>query len=425
MPDKNHPDILLSTVYCTRKPLPSKKTMNIKNSIHHTVFTLFTGWAALSSSSVLSSSGNFGGPDAVPNQLEKDEVSWGQFKENLTKDGLRFTVDYSAITLKADDSLPGSSDNSSGGMLRFYGQWDAFNAGGKNSGALIWKVEHRHAYGEPAPKNFLFGAGVLGLATPPFSDEEGRLTNLYWKQKLNDGRTTVVAGLLDVTDYVDVYMLASPWTGFVNFAFSTGSTTIALPGDATLGVAGATMLGDNFFVIGGITDMNSDPTDPFETFDTFFNDHKFFKSIELGWTASQDQIYTDNIHITLWHADESKVQGTDDGYGINVSASRLHGQWLPFVRGGYSKDAGTLTEKSLSIGAGYLGLGGEQNNLGAAINWADIEGGDNQYTTEIYYLIKPLPSLEITPDIQWIMNPALDPDNDSALIVGLRARVLF
>ncbi len=54
-----------------------------------------------------------------------------------------------------------------------------------NSGSLIWKFEHRHAYGEPAPNDFLFGAGALGLEVPPFSDEEGRVTNLYWKQKFN------------------------------------------------------------------------------------------------------------------------------------------------------------------------------------------------------------------------------------------------
>jgi porin len=365
----------------------------------------------------------FGGPDAVSNQLEQDREGWGDFKEDLAGQGLRFTVDYSAIGMEASDATAGADDDSAGGMVRFYGQWDALGKGTENTGALIWKVEHRHAYTDTAPKQFLFGAGALGLAVPPFSDEGGRLTNLYWKQRFNDGRSTVVAGFLDATDYVDVYMLASPWTGFVNFAFSTGTTTIALPGDATLGAAGASMLGDNFFVIGGITDMNSDPTDPLEGFDSFFNGNKYFKSIELGWTASHSQIYTDNVHITAWHADESEVQGTADGWGINLSASRLFGQWLPFVRVGYSEDAGTLFEKSISAGTGYLGLGGKNNNLGIGLNWADVENGDDQYTTEIYYKISVLSALEITPDIQWIRNPALQPGRDDLFIYGLRARL--
>jgi porin len=367
----------------------------------------------------------FGSPDAVPNQLKQDEKSWGEYKEDLAKDGLRFSIDYSAVTLSASESLPGADDNASGGMLRFYGQWDLTGKGSPSTGSLIWKVEHRHAYSDTAPKELLFGAGALGLDVPPFSDEGGRLTNLYWKQKLNDGRATVIAGMLDATDYVDVFLLASPWTGFVNFAFSTGTTTIALPGDAAVGAAGATMLGDRFFMIGGITDMNSDPTDPLDGFDTFFNDNKYFKSVEFGWTANQEKIYTDNIHITAWHADESEVQGTDDGYGYNLSVSRLLGQWLPFVRGGYSKDAGTLFEKSLSMGTGYLGLGGEGNKLGVGANWAEVDGSDDQYTSEIFYLIQVTPSFEITPDIQWIKNPALNPDESSLTVLGLRARAVF
>jgi porin len=256
----------------------------------------------------------------------------------------------------------------------------------------------------------------------PFSDEDGRLTNLYGKQRLNDGRATVIAGFLDATDYVDVFMLASPWTGFTNFAFSTGTTTIALPGDAAFGAAGATMLGEQYFLIGGAVDINSDPTDPFND---VLEDGKLFKSIELGWTPSQQQLYTDNIHVTFWDADESEVQGTTDGRGINFSATRLVGQWLPFFRAGYSEDAGTLAEQSLSFGTGYLGLGGEKNNLGAGLNWADIDGGDDQYTVEVFYLIKVLPNVEITPDIQWIKNPALDPDQSSLTVLGLRVRAIF
>jgi porin len=377
---------------------------------------------AVITSQALARDGRFGGPDAVPNQLARDELSWGEFKEGLAQDGIRFTVDYSAIGFSADDSLDGADDSASGGMLRFYGQWDVIGVGEKNTGSLIWKIEHRHAYSDTEPKNFLFGAGAAGLETPPFSDQEGRLTNLYWKQRINDGRATLVAGFLDVTDYVDVFMLASPWSGFTNFAFSTGTTTIALPGDAALGVAGATMLGDQFFVIGGVTDMNSDPTDPF---DDPLGDSKYFKSIEFGWTASQQQLYTDNIHLTLWDADESEVQGSTDGQGFNISVSRLFGQWLPFVRGGYSEDAGTLAEKSISIGTGYLGLGKESNTLGVAVNWAEIEGGDDQYTTELYYFMKVLPSLEITPTFQWIKNPALNPGESSLTVVGLRGRLAF
>lgn len=134
------------------------------------------------------------------------------------------------------------------------------------------------------------------------------------------------------------------------------------------------MLSDAYYLIGSFADMNSDPTEIADGIDSFFHDSKYFKSIELGWTKSQGQIYVDNMHVTLWHADESKKQGSSKGYGSNFSASRLiDGQWLPFVRAGYSQDAGTLMEKSISTGFGYYGLGGESNNLGLAINWGKLK----------------------------------------------------
>ena len=370
---------------------------------------------------------NFGSPEAVENRIAQDRADRDRpIKDRLQDNGVSMALDYSAVGVSADEVLPNSDDDASGGMVRFYGSWEAANRGESNSGSLIWKVEHRHAYSDTSVKDFLFGAGALGLVTPPFSDEGGRLTNFYWKQRFNEGRGTVIAGFLDATDYFDVYALASPWTGFLNFAFSAGTTTTALPGDATLGVAAASMLGEEWFAIGGITDMESDPTDPLEGFDTVFDESNFFKSIEIGWTSSQDQIFLDNIHLAYWHADESAVQGTTKGQGFNISASRIYGSWLPFIRAGFSKDAGTLTESSVSTGFAYYGLGKESNNLGAAINWAEVDGSaDEQYTLEVFYFMKLGNFLEITPDIQYIKNPALNPEEDSITIYGVRARVVW
>ncbi|PKH06137.1 carbohydrate porin [Moritella sp. Urea-trap-13] len=368
---------------------------------------------------------NFGSPDAVDNQIAEDnKKSKSHFKTPLEKNNLNLGADYSAVYLSSNDVSPGSEDNAASGMLRIYGSWNPVGIGTNNTGGLVWKVEHRHSYTDTSVKNFEFDTGGLGLITPPFSDEGTRITNLYWKQQLMDGKATVVAGFLDLTDFVDVFAMASPWTGFMNFAFSTGTTTIALPGDAALGVAGGMMLSDEYYLIGSFADMNSDPTKIADGIDSFFNDSKYFKSVELGWTKSQGQVYVDNIHVTLWHADESEKQGSNKGYGSNFSASRLmDGQWLPFVRAGYSQDACTLMEKSISTGFGYYGLGGESNNLGLAINWGEVKGSDDQYTTEVFYIMKPLDYLEVTTDVQYIANPALNTNESSVLIFGLRMRL--
>ncbi|TWX66339.1 carbohydrate porin [Colwellia demingiae] len=368
---------------------------------------------------------NFGSSDAVGNKIANDnKKSKPTFKTQLEQHGIEIGADYFATFMTANKALPTKEDSASSGLVRFYGSWTAMSDEKNNRGSLIWKVEHRHSYTDNTVKDFEFDVGGLGLIGPTFSDEGARLTNLYWKQEFMDGNATVVGGFLDVTDFVDLYAMTSPWSGFMNFAFSTGTTTIALPGDATLGMAGGVMLSDQYYLIGSFADMNSISSKPFKGFESFFSDNKYFKSVEFGWAKSRGELFVDNIHATLWHSDESEIQGSTEGYGINFSASRLiNSTWYPFIRAGISEDAGTLMEKSVSAGIGYYGLGGESNNLGLAVNWGDIKGSDDQYTTELFYFMQITSNFELTADIQYIANPALNLAEKSALIYGLRLRL--
>ncbi len=142
-----------------------------------------------------------------PSSFARGYFGW---KERIKKDnGVDIGGDYSIGYLKASDS-PGEDDAVSG-MYRFFGSWEAFKGEQGNSGALIWKIEHRHAYGgNIAPGSLGFETGYIGLFLPPFSDQGTRLTNLYWRQRMKGGNLVFVGGFVDVTDYMDVYMLASP-----------------------------------------------------------------------------------------------------------------------------------------------------------------------------------------------------------------------
>jgi porin len=377
----------------------------------------------------------FGGPDAVGNQLLEDAAvdrptlfeRWSEWKKGLTeKHGFSFSLDYSAVGLSASESP--EEDRSAGGMVRFFGAWELVGRGTENTGTFVWKVEHRHAYTDVAPSGFGFSLGYVGLIEPPFSDQGFRFTNLYWRQNLANGKVTLLGGFLDATDYVDVYALASPWTGFLNFAFSTGTTTLAVPNDAALGVAAGAMLTDNIFLIGSLSDLNADPTDPSETVSSFFSDHEYFKSVEIGWTTAQDRIYLDNVHLTLWHADEREEAAQPSGWGANLSwTTHLAGKWLPFVRAGYADEGGSLTQKSVSVGFGYQPNPGK-SLLGLGLNWGQPNedtwgpGLDDQYTAELFYRWQISKGLALTPDLQYIKNPALDPSTSSIWVFGLRVR---
>ena len=57
--------------------------------------------------------------------------------------------------------------------------------------------------------------GFVGMIGPPYNNSGYRTQNLYWRQRFAQGRATLVAGFLDVTDFFDVYALASPWMRLV------------------------------------------------------------------------------------------------------------------------------------------------------------------------------------------------------------------
>jgi porin len=248
---------------------------------------------------------------------------------------------------------------------------------------------------------------------------------------MNDGRSVLIAGILDVTDYLDAFALASPWLHFMNFAFSTGSATIGLPNDGALGVAFGTMLTDRFYLIAGFTDTNGDPTDPFEGFDSFFSDNEYFKSIEIGYTSSQERIIFDNYHLTFWHKDAQTAANVPSGWGVNFSASRyLNDNLMPFLRGGFTEDAGSLLEASISGGVGYQ-TEAFDGLLGAAVNWgrpnADTFGPDldDQFAMEVFYRAAVGRYGALTIDLQYIQDPAINPFESSIWMFNLRGRVAF
>jgi len=389
---------------------------------------------------------NLGGPDAVENQMELDRADkdvlfeskylepYFEWKDGIKeKHGLSFGTDYTSVYLSANDNLPGTDDYSASGMIRFFGTWEILGRGTANTGALNFKIDHRHSYTNTVPASFsLDNLGYVDSMASTFNDEGWRLTNLHWRQGWNNGEVVLLGGFISAPDFVDIFTLGSPWLHFQSLAFSTGGGTISLPGDAALGAIIGGWLNDNLYIMGGFEDANSLPGDPLQGFDTFFNENEYFKHIEIGWTTSKDKAYLDNLHLTLWHADEREKAGVIDGWGGVLSFTHYIGdKWMPFFRAGYAKDGASLLERSVSTGFAYQPnpIGSSAGNLlGFGANWgkpneAVFEPGlGNQYAFELFYRLQVNKELAITPDLQFLRNPALNPDQNNIWVFGLRAR---
>jgi porin len=258
-----------------------------------------------------------GGPGSVGTTLEDDKETkpaiqtvvlddYFAFKKRLVDTyGFGFGFDYFALIQAASES-PGK-DTDGGGVFRAYGSWTLTGRDGADTGNLVYKVENRHRLGTAiAPKDLGAEIGYAGITALAFRGDfdDWALTNLYWNQHLFNNRLGFSTGVVDVTDYVDVYGLINLWKNFNNYAFTT-SPTIPAP-DQGLGAAVRVMPTENVYFIGGIADANGNPTEPEDFFDSFFSDAEYFTHAEVGWISSWDKRFNDNIHLPYWQQMNAK-----------------------------------------------------------------------------------------------------------------------
>ncbi len=386
-------------------------------------------------SSSLESVPIFGGPSSVGAELRPGDgltdpiyrydgiqtafAPWFSAKEWLASEhGLAIGFDYQSLFQAATASL--GDDTAASGIFRAYASWTLFGQDSGNTGTFVAKVENRHNYTDTVPQNLGFAAGAVSITGTMFSDYDGwGLTNLYWQQKLADGRISIVAGQVDVTDYLDVYGLINPLTAFQNLAFST-NPTIAAPNQG-LGAAAGAFLTDHIYGIAGLADANGDPTSPnLDLFDEF----ETFKHAELGWVSSMDRAYFDNIHLTVWHQDARTAAGVPEDYGAVFSAAWfVDNRWVPFLRAGVSKGTAALYDASVSVGVGYFNQ--HRDLMAIGLNWGSPgdDSLDDQFTAEAFYRFQASQNFAITLDGQVIVNPALNPGESAIGVVGVRARV--
>jgi len=410
-------------------------TAAASNSVHErSVVLLYTGLMLCAFPFEVRSQDSDGGgfvtPDSVQGTLAATEERQGvgalegylAWKEQFAgRTGLSFGFDNQLLSMNTDsDSSP---SNAAGNVFRFYGAWTATGRGTANSGAMVFKVENRSAIGNRiSPQALGPSLGYAGLFTTTFSDAGWILTNLYWRQSLRNGRLSFLIGQVDVTDYVDVNDLASPWAAFGNLAFEI--PTIPAPNQG-LGAAMQWRMNDHWAVLGGIANANGDPSDPIDSTRTLFESGETFKHLAIGWTPDWDDRYSQAVQLTVWQVDDRVEAGVEGGHGVALAASFRSSNWRPFFRAGYSDGGGPSMDRAVGIGTGYDVRGGS-DLAGIGLNWGRApDSSRNQYTMELFYRYDPTDFLQVTPVFQYIVNPANDPDTDDILVLGLRARLVF
>jgi len=380
--------------------------------------------------------GGLGGPQSVGPQLEEDaaqrktmsrrprvDAVFQPAEDSLERlrqiSGLQIGLDYQALYQTATDSLTDEGQASSG-SARMFGKWQLLGRKPHNPSSLVFLVEQRHElWTELTPAQLGSDIGYLGITGTTFSDSGASLTTLYWEQALAQGRGGFVAGRIDPTDYIDILGYANQRTTFLNLS-TLINPSIALP-DQGFGFGAGTMLTEQFFAKGLITDANGSLTE----IEFFPGGSEFFTYGEIGWTPSRDDRFLTNVHVGAWHVDERTDAGIPESRGVVVSANvTINDVFMPFVRAGWSDGEAPFYNKAISGGFLYY-FPRYRDLVGFAAAWNDpaIAGLSDQGTLEAFYRYQFSDNIAITADAQLLLNPSLHPTEDQIAVFGLRARV--
>jgi porin len=381
--------------------------------------------------------GGIGGPGSVPSQLRGDLIDgpryrlpqidqalqpWLDFKTRLNKlHRFQLGADYNTLYQGATETLTGNDDAASG-IFRVYGDWTLFGEADKTAGSLIAKGENRHRFTTDIPPSQLgFDAGYSGIPGVLFGDVGWAMTNLYWEQYLANGQAGFVIGMLEPDSYIDVSGYANPWTTFQNFAVVV-NPTIPFP-DPNFGAAAGIVFHDQWLIKGGVYDTNN----VLSEFEFFSEGAELFSHVDVSWSPTRAERYLKEFHITGWHVDQRDNAGVPESHGIAVAGNwTFQKRWMPFFRAGWSEGAAPLMHREVTGGCLYY-CADRGDLTGIAMTWEDPVDRtlNEQNTFELFYRYQLAKNFAITPSLQVLIDPALNPNSDSITVFGLRARMTF
>jgi len=351
---------------------------------------------------------------------------WREHKAKLKDDhGFSFNGHYALAAQGADNTLAGGSTSGSSGVLRLSGIWELANRGTNESGSLVVTLDHRHAFNDPAPANLGSEIGYIGLTNTFFNDIGFAVINFNWQQKLNNGDSGVIVGRYDPNDYMNILGYVNPWTLFTNLSILLDNS-VALP-DSSWGLGAGHWINDQWYVLGGINDANGNGADNLEFFD---GGSEFFKYAHVGWSPSKSERYYSNVHLLLWDVDERVKAGVAAANGFAIAANwTFEKTWMPFIRMGKSDGASPIYNKSATLGV-IKKFHYRSDVVGLSVNWGELPpdpalASQNQTTTEAFWQIQFARNLEITPNIQYLKNPALNTISKDIWSIGVRTLLTF
>ncbi len=351
---------------------------------------------------------------------------WNHAKSMMDdKYGLKFQGSYTFHYQRATHTLSDRQEEF-GGRLDLGVNWTLLHTGEKDTGSLILlarsseNIGARQDYAVSDDAGSIMGTNSLhgGGEQIPIS-----LNLLYWRQTFMDERLAVSVGKIHPNAWIDLSPIANDETRqFMSGAY-TGNLANNGQGLWAPGIAVELNLDKNWYVNGVVANaMGRTATTGLDT----LKDGHFYEALEVGYKVGEKGQPQGNYRLTGWHTDDTDGDG---GYGISVGFDQeIAAGWAPFSRVGYGDPDSSAISTFVSFGIANLRPFDRRGDMfGIAGTYSRPSDGDLPEETifETFYRLKITESIEFSPDLQWILHPAFQPDEDNLFVIGARLKILF
>ncbi|CAN5476862.1 hypothetical protein BH10PLA1_BH10PLA1_06640 [soil metagenome] len=349
---------------------------------------------------------------------------WNHTKSTMNEQwGLKFQGSYTFHNQYATETISSRHDEF-GGRLDLGANWTVFTQG-KDVGQIIGLVRSSENIG--ISQKFAVSDEVGSIDGTNSLHGGGEqipisVNLIYYRQTFMDQKLAFSIGKIHPNSWIDLSPIANDETQQFMAGAYTGNESNPGQGLWSPGVAGEFNITDQIYLHGVVANsLGRTATAGLNNLD----EGAFYEALELGYKCGQEGEPQGNYRVTLWHNDHN----VNDGYGGSVGFDQeIGGGWAPFARLGHGEKDATAIRDFVSLGIANLRpfeRRGDMFGIAGTYSHPSDNSLREELLFETFYRVKLTESLEFSPDLQWIVHPAFQPDADNVFVIGARLKFLF
>jgi porin len=312
------------------------------------------------------------------------------------------------------------------GTFDFYGTWNLVHSAALGDGSLGFVFRNRNVWAPLTGTELSNDVGLPWGINNSGSEAYMRPDQIWWQQSMFDNTLVIQGGKLDPTTYFNSNRVASSDGEDFLMQSLSYSQTIAFP-SAGMGFNFRYRPDPRLYIDAGMGDANGTPDKPNGSFTSFAEGH-YFEAFEIGFTPDMktvsDALGEGHYRLGGWHSAQATNQRSGSGFALSAD-QELPNKIVPFLRFGYCPAGAGRT--SLEVDWGVVSVAPFErpnDRLGFGATWANptAPSTSDQFAFELFYRLQVVDGVQVTPDVEFIVNPVLNPGSSFQPVFGLRVR---